>query len=114
MKTRPDTRPSVADGWAGAEMHVFTLFDSIVTEGNARFHTFRLDRYRRTNGPTDGQTDGRTDGRTYVPTYAVRTRGVWGSADSSQSRRSGGQQPPWQKKVSYLRTYVTKKGDVRT
>ena len=28
-KTRPDTRPiPVADGWAGAEMRVFTLFDS--------------------------------------------------------------------------------------
>ena len=35
--TRPDTRPiPVADGWAGAEMRVFTLFD----------------------GPTDGRTDG--------------------------------------------------------
>ena len=30
--TRPDTRPSVADGWAGAEMRVFTLFDLIVTD----------------------------------------------------------------------------------
>ena len=28
FKTRPDTRPPVADGWAGAEMRVFTLFDS--------------------------------------------------------------------------------------
>ena len=27
--TRPDTRPiPVADGWAGAKMRVFTLFDS--------------------------------------------------------------------------------------
>ena len=25
--TRPDTRPSVADGWAGVEMRVFSLFD---------------------------------------------------------------------------------------
>ena len=31
-KTRPDTRPSVADGWAGAEMRVFPLFDSMVTD----------------------------------------------------------------------------------
>ena len=40
-KTRPDTRPiPVADGWAGAEMRVFTLFDSC------------------------SRTDQRTDGRT--------------------------------------------------
>ena len=32
-KTRPDTRPSVVDGWAGAEMRVFSLFDSMVTDG---------------------------------------------------------------------------------
>ena len=43
-KTRPDTRPSVADGWAGAEMRVFPLFDSMVT---------------------DGRTDGRTDKASY-------------------------------------------------
>ena len=44
-KTRPDTRPiPVADGWAGAELRVFTLFDSC----------------SRTNGRTDGRTDGRT------------------------------------------------------
>ena len=35
--TRPDTRPSVADGWAGVEMRVFPLFDSCL----------------RTDGPTD-------------------------------------------------------------
>ena len=46
--TRPDTRPSVADGWAGAEMRVFTLFDSIVMDG-----------------PTDQRTDGRTDKASY-------------------------------------------------
>ena len=41
IETRPDTRPiSVADGWAGAEMRVFTLFNSC----------------SRTNGPTDGQS----------------------------------------------------------
>ena len=38
--TRPDTRPSVADGWAGAEMRVFPLFNSITTD-------------RPTNGRTD-------------------------------------------------------------
>ena len=45
MLTRPDTQPiPVADGWAGAEMRVFTLFNWC----------------SRTNGPTDGRTDGRT------------------------------------------------------
>ena len=39
--TRPDTRPSVADGWAGAEISVF-------------------DSCSRTDRPTDGRTDGRT------------------------------------------------------
>ena len=46
--TRPDTRPiPVADGWAGAEMRVFPLFDSSVTD-------------QPTNQPTDRRTDGRT------------------------------------------------------
>ena len=39
-----DTRPPVADGWAGAEMRVSSLFDSMVTDGP-------------TDGPTDRQTD---------------------------------------------------------
>ena len=43
QRTRPDTRPSVADGWAGAEMRVFPLLDSMVTDG-----------------PTNQWTDGRT------------------------------------------------------
>ena len=43
--TRPDTRPPVADGWAGAEMRVFTLFHSC--------------------SPTDQPTDGRTDKASY-------------------------------------------------
>ena len=43
-KTRPDTRPPVADGWAGAEMRVFPLLDSMVTDG-----------------PTNQWTDGRTE-----------------------------------------------------
>ena len=42
-ETRPDTRPSVADGWAGADMRIFPLFDSMVTDG-------------RMDGPTDGQS----------------------------------------------------------
>ena len=42
--TRPDTWPiPVADGWAGAEMRVFTLSNSITTD-------------RPTDGPTDGRT----------------------------------------------------------
>ena len=42
--TRPDTRPiPVADGWAGAEMRGFPLFDSSVTD-------------RRTDQRTDGQS----------------------------------------------------------
>ena len=41
LLTRPNTRPiPVADGWAGAEMRLFTLFDSC----------------SRTNRPTDGRT----------------------------------------------------------
>ena len=44
IKTRPDTRPiPVADGWAGAEMRVFTIANSITTDGP-------------TDGPTDGQS----------------------------------------------------------
>ena len=45
LRTRPDTRPPVADGWAGAEMRVFPFFDSWVT---------------------DGWTDGRTDGQSLL------------------------------------------------
>ena len=49
-KTRPDTRPiPVADGWAGAEMHVFPLFDSC----------------SRTDQPTDRPTNGWTDKASY-------------------------------------------------
>ena len=55
-KTRPDTRPPVADGWAGAEMRVFPLFNSSVTDQ-----------------PTDQPTNGRTDGRT-KPLIEMRGR----------------------------------------
>ena len=52
--TRPDTRPiPVADGWAGAEMRVFTFFNS----------WSRTD--RPTNRPTDRPTNGRTDKASY-------------------------------------------------
>ena len=50
--TRPDTRQPVADGWAGAEMRVFPLFDSMVT---------------------DRRTDGRTERRT-KPLIELRVR----------------------------------------
>ena len=42
----------VADGWAGAEMRVFALFDLCTPTD------------QRTNGPTDQRTNGPTDGRT--------------------------------------------------
>ena len=48
-ETRPDTRPSVADGWAGVDMRVFPLFDSMVMDGR-----------------TDGRMDGRTDGQSLL------------------------------------------------
>ena len=57
VETRPDTRPSVADGWAGAEMRVFPLFDLMVTDGP-------MD--RRTDRPTDLRTDGPTDGQSLL------------------------------------------------
>ena len=59
-KTRPDTRPPIADGWAGAEMRVFPLFNSSVTD-------------RRTDRWTDEWMDGRTDGRT-KPLIELRVR----------------------------------------
>ena len=46
--TRPDMRPPVADGWAGADMRVFSLFNSSVTDR-----------------PTDRRTDRRTDKASY-------------------------------------------------
>ena len=49
LKTRPDTRPiSVSDGWAGAEIPIFPLFDSSVTDQ-----------------PTDQPSDRRTDKASY-------------------------------------------------
>ena len=47
-ETRPDTRPIlVADGWAGAEMRVFPLSNSSVTD-------------QPNDQPTDQPTDRRT------------------------------------------------------
>ena len=52
-QTRPDTRPiPVADGWAGAEMRIFTLSNSITTD-------------QPINQPTDRPTDQRTDKASY-------------------------------------------------
>ena len=48
--TRPDTQPPVADGWAGADMRVFPLFDLCCW----------------TDGRTDGRTDQRTDGQSLL------------------------------------------------
>ena len=48
IETRPDTRPPVADGRAGAEMRVLPLFNSSVTDR-----------------PTDRPTDRRTDKASY-------------------------------------------------
>ena len=56
LKTRPDTRPiPVADGWAGAELCVFTLFDP--------------------SSRTDGRTDGRTDKGSYRVEFPQLKRG---------------------------------------
>ena len=56
--TRPDTRPiPVADGWAGAKMRVFPLFDSITM----------------TDGPTDRRTD-KASYRVASPRLKIITR----------------------------------------
>ena len=51
--TRPDTRPSVADGWAGAEMQL-SATKNVLKRSFPHFST-------RVHGPTDGPTDRRTD-----------------------------------------------------
>ena len=64
--TRPDTRPiPVADGWAGAEMRVFPLFDSSVTD-------------QPTNRRTDRPTDRRTDKASYR-VACPRLKNAWNS-----------------------------------
>ena len=55
MTTRPDTRPPVADKWAGAEMRVFPLFGSIITD-------------QRMDGRTDWWMDRQTNWRTKLKT----------------------------------------------
>ena len=58
-QTRPDTRQSVADGWAGADMRVFPLFDLCP----------------RTNQPTNQPTIQRTDKASYrVACPQLKTR----------------------------------------
>ena len=58
--------------------------------GNAHFHTFQLDHYGWTNGPTDGQTDGRTDRWTDGQTD-VRSDGLTdGRTDGQMDGRTDG------------------------
>ena len=54
-KTRPDTRPSVADGWAGAEMQL-SATKNVLKRSFPHFST-------RVHGPTDRPTDRPTDGQ---------------------------------------------------
>ena len=53
----------VADGWAGAEMRVFTLSNSITM----------------TDGPTDRRTNGRTDRVSYRGTILEKVENVNGT-----------------------------------
>ena len=64
-KTRPDTQPSVADGWAGAEMQL-SATKNVLKRLFFHFST-------RADGPTDQRTDGPTDGRT-KPLIELRVR----------------------------------------
>ena len=54
----------VADGWAGAEMRGFTLFDSCTPTD------------RRTDRRTDGGTDGRTDGQRLLYSCVSATKKI--------------------------------------
>ena len=54
FETRPDTRPSVAHGWAGA----------VMLKNRYRKKTGDRRTDRPTDRPTDGRTDRPTDGRT--------------------------------------------------
>ena len=97
-ETRPDTRPPVADGWAGAEMRVYTLFDSCSptdrpTDGRMDKASYRDARTHLTSKgavytafvapsrpksesvtdrPTDGPTNQPTDGRTHAHIESLR------------------------------------------
>ena len=57
LKTRPDTRPSVADGWAGAEMQLSTT-KNVLKRSFLHFLT-------RVHGPTDQPTNQRMDKASY-------------------------------------------------
>ena len=65
LQTRPDTRPPVADGWAGAEMRVFPLFNLSVTD-------------RPTNRPTHQPTNGRMDKASYRVACPQLKKKIWG------------------------------------
>ena len=52
LKTRPDTRPSVADGWAGAEMQL-SATKNVLKCSFPHFST-------RVHGPTNGRMDGQS------------------------------------------------------
>ena len=54
--TRPDTRPPVADGWAGAELHLSATKNVL----KRWFSYFSTRAHRLTDRPTDRRTDGRT------------------------------------------------------
>ena len=60
-KTRSNTRPIIADGWAGAEMRVFTLSNLIIMDGPM-------------DQRTDGWTDGQTDGQSLLKSYLSATK----------------------------------------
>ena len=64
-QTRPDTRPLVADGWAGAELEL-SATKNVLERLFSHFST-------RVHGPTDRRTDRRTDGRT-KPLIELRVR----------------------------------------
>ena len=56
-KTRPDTRPSVAEEWAGAEMQL-SATKNVLKRSFPHFST-------HVHGPTDRRTDQRTDRGSY-------------------------------------------------
>ena len=56
LETRPDTRPSVLDRWAGAEMQL-SATKNVLERLFSHLST-------RADGPTDNPTDGRMDRRT--------------------------------------------------
>ena len=83
-KTRPDTRPPVADGWAGAELRVFPLFDSITS----------------TDQPTDRPTNRPTDQRTDKASYRVACPQLKNEKKKKNKKK--------QKKISILRVMKTR------